>query len=791
MFHLGAYMNEMQTSILQMIVKEKKSGCLNSSVFGGFDDYVFVWAKKNNQAELALHAQAYKGASLTQREELLAQMEQMITQNSGKEERKQKSANAATLTVVATPSAMQAKGRPSSSLDTPIQYMKHIGPKKAALFQRLGIHTVGDLLFYLPRDYQDRRHVMPVIDAPVGETVVLKGKIIDVGVIHPKSRLVVIKALIQDESGIFQAVWFNQSYLLKQLTVGRTLLLQGKLERKFNQLQMSVTDFEWIDDVGTWQPRIVPVYRSTENLHQKAIIQVIETAWDRYGHLIEEVLPQALLQSRVLMGRAAAVYQMHFPASFEQKEAARKRLAYEELFLLQSAIVQSGSLQKREGIAHAKESGSLERFLKILPFELTKAQLRVINEILDDMEQPYVMARLVQGDVGSGKTVVAAAAVNKAVSCGYQAALMAPTEILAQQHERTLTPLLNSLGIRTALLTGRTTAKQRQQILGGIAAHTIDFLIGTHAILEDEVTFADLSLAITDEQHRFGVLQREKLQGKAQSPDILVMTATPIPRSLALTLYGDLSLSVVDELPPNRRPIQTYAVGYDMEDRIFAFVEKEIKEGRQVFMVCPLVEESEKLDLQSAIETYEHLQKDVFSQYRVGLLHGKMKPAEKEAVMDDFVNNKIQILVATTVIEVGINIPNASIMLVRDAQRFGLAQLHQLRGRIGRGTAQSYCVLMHHAASDVARERMHIMAESCDGFVIAEADLRLRGPGEFFGTRQHGLPELKCANLFQDAKLLEETREDAISMLSGDIVITESEKAAMDKQISKYLKRIN
>ncbi|MEG1500359.1 MAG: ATP-dependent DNA helicase RecG, partial [Clostridiales bacterium] len=458
--------------------------------------------------------------------------------------------------------------------------------------------------------------------------------------------------------------------------------------------------------------------------------------------------------------------------------------AYEELFLLQSAILKNGKIIKKAGISHGHPGREWQDFLAALPFALTQAQVRVIGEILADMEAPQVMARLLQGDVGSGKTVVAAAALYCNYLNGYQGALMAPTEILARQHYQSLQSLLEPLSVRIALLTGKVSGKKRGELLASLEAGEIDIIIGTHALIQEQVSIPCLGLAITDEQHRFGVMQRAALSGREGLADVLVMTATPIPRTLSLTLYGDLDISIIDELPPGRQPIKTYAVSYDLEVRIFAFLEKEIKKGRQIFIVCPLVEESEKLDLENAVSLYENLQKQIFPHRRLGLLHGKMKSKEKESIMDDFAQGNLDILVSTTVIEVGINIPNATVMLIREAQRFGLAQLHQLRGRIGRGGEQSYCILMNNAKGNIARERMRVLCQSNDGFLIAEEDLRLRGPGDFFGTRQHGLPELKTANLFTDAALLEMARNDVLELME-DQDFWQSEEMRL---IHQYLK---
>jgi len=554
----------------------------------------------------------------------------------------------------------------------------------------------------------------------------------------------------------------------------------GKLNYKYGKSEFNVVDYR-LDKEIEGEP-LSPIYRSVEGLSAKMIRRMIVSAWESYGSQIEEVLPQELIEKFGFLSRRQAVYNMHFPSSWQIRDGARQRLAYEELLVLQTAIISSSLIKNTTGIAHSKEADILTTYQKILPYKFTDAQLRVIKEIYNDMEAPLPMMRLVQGDVGCGKTAVAAAAVYKSFRSGYQSALMAPTEILANQHYQLLSKQLAELGVTTALLTGKTSSADKKKILVDLAAADIDLLIGTHALIEDNVSFARLGLAITDEQHRFGVLQRERLH-EGSAADILVMTATPIPRTLALTAYADLQLSIIDQLPAGRRPIKTYAVSYQYEQRIHDFLAKETAKGRQGFVVCPLIEESEKIDLQSAV-TYADQLRQVLPQCTIGLLHGRTKAQEKAAIMEEFANGKTNILVSTTVIEVGIDIPNATVMIIRDAERFGLAQLHQLRGRIGRGGEQSYCILIHNAKGGVAAERMRIISECNDGFAIAEADLQERGTGEFFGVRQHGLPELKVADLSIDKQMMIDTREAAVDIVAGNIAIPDGLKCLIDEKLT-------
>ncbi len=496
--------------------------------------------------------------------------------------------------------------------------------------------------------------------------------------------------------------------------------------------------------------------------------RLVETAWGKYAAYLTDELPPELLAEHQLLPLRQALFYLHFPENEQQVEQGRQRLAYEELLVTQLTVLANRLPESEQPVERpaADNDDIMSQFTAVLPYQLTNAQHRVITEILDDLIQPRLMRRLVQGDVGSGKTVVAAAALYHNFRAGRQGALMAPTEILAAQHYHNLQPLLAGLGLHVALLTGDTPTVERRETLAALAAGQVDVLVGTHALFSADVEFARLGLAVTDEQHRFGVNQRNSLRQKGAQADVLVLTATPIPRTLAMTFCGDLAVSVLDELPPGRQPIATYAVSYDLEARALAFVLAELQQGRQAYIVCPLVEENENLELQSAVKLTERLQSREFAAYRVGLLHGKMKPQEKNEVMQAFAAGEIQVLVSTTVIEVGVDVPNATVMLIRDAERFGLAQLHQLRGRVGRGGRQSYCILLNNAKSKEARERIKILTESSDGFVIAEADLRLRGAGELLGTRQSGLAMLKYADLAADLRLVEAARADATRLLA-------------------------
>jgi len=679
-----------------------------------------------------------------------------------------------------------------SPLAVPVKYLKNVGPKRADLLKKLGIRNAAELLEFFPKRYEDRRKVKKISHLQPGEVETVRGRLGSMEEFRPRSNLSITKVWISDDTGSIPAVWFNQRFIKRQLEKGREIVVYGKVEKKFAHREILVQDYEVVDQGDSLLgDRIVPIYRTTEKISQKLMRKIMFAAAELYVHQIQEFLPRELTERRKLMERSRAVRAMHFPESPEEQKSARHRLAFEELLLLQLGILKGTGKKTETGIRHFRDAGILKTFQQALPFQMTSAQKRVIAEVYQDMEASVPMARLVQGDVGSGKTVVAAAALYKAAVSGYQGAMMAPTEILAQQHYQSLCSMLGGLGVQTALATGSMKLREREVLYREIQKGNYHVVVGTHALIQEGVVFKNLSLAVTDEQHRFGVLQRAGLEKKGAFPDVLVMTATPIPRTLALTLYGDLNLSVIDQIPPGRKEIKTYAVQSSLEDRVLKFIAREIRAGRQAYIVCPLVEESEKIDLQAAKELAELLEEGIFQEFSLALLHGRMKSGEKDEVMERFRTGKIQILIATTVVEVGINVPNATVMLVRDAERFGLAQLHQLRGRIGRGAHQSYCILMHNAKSPEARERMKIMESTNDGFQIAEADLSLRGPGDFFGTRQHGLPELKVANIFADAHLLEQARGEALKILAEDPDLSTSAYQELGRMVQEKFKILN
>ncbi|VFC11369.1 ATP-dependent DNA helicase RecG [Clostridioides difficile] len=665
-----------------------------------------------------------------------------------------------------------------------VQYVKGIGPKKADKLNKLGIFTLKDLLYYFPRQFEDRNNLKKIAQLEDGEKVTIKAVISSINTFSPKEGMTLTKIDVKDETGSAKLVFFNKSYIKNTFRPGDSILVFGKVKKKFNNLELTSCELEYLTNSPKNTCRFMPVYQLTYGVTNKEIMSIIRTVLEDKELIIQEYMPQRIIEKYRLCSIDFAVRNIHSPSSKESLKIALYRIVFEELLILQLGLFVFKSGRNKEDGIKFETSKDLKKIISALPFKLTKAQNRALDEIIQDMNLEKIMNRLVQGDVGSGKTVVALLALANCVLNGYQGALMAPTEILAGQHYISLTESLKDFGINVGLLIGSLTKKQKDTVLEQIRNNEIDILIGTHALIEDKVEFNNIGLVITDEQHRFGVMQRSKLSLKGANPDILVMTATPIPRTLALILYGDLDISIIDELPPGRQPIETIAIEKSKRDRAYNnLVRREVESGRQVYIVCPLVEESEAIEAKSAVELVEELRAEYFHDLRLGLLHGKMKSSEKDEVMRLFKNKEIDILVSTTVIEVGVNVPNATLMIIENAERFGLAQLHQLRGRVGRGSHKSYCVLIYDSKTDVCRQRMAIMEETNDGFKISEKDLEIRGPGEFFGTRQHGLPELKVANLFKHIKILKLAQQEARYILGEDNNLQLKENMALKKEI--------
>lgn len=668
----------------------------------------------------------------------------------------------------------------------PVQYLKMIGPRRAAGMQKLGIFTVRDLLYHFPRRYEDRSRLLPAVACPHGEVATIKGTVLAAQDSKPRHGLTVTKLALHDGMGIFYAVWFNQPFIKKNLPEGTKLFVTGKIDKNFGPVQVMVEDYEVAgegDPLGAG--RLVPIYPLTGQLNQRLLRTVIKSALDEACSKAGEFLPAELLGKYNLPVFGEALASIHFPECREDLEAARRRFIFEELFILQLApAIKHAAVAARLKEYRCRPDGRLTNaFINNLTYRLTGDQVKVWEEIAADMESPYPMQRLLQGDVGSGKTVISILAMLKAVENGLQGTLMVPTEILAEQHYLVMKRELGPIGVEVGLLTGSTPKKEKQLLLQRIAEGDLKLLVGTHALIQEDTAFSKLGLVVVDEQHRFGVRQRAALQYKGSCPDTLVMTATPIPRTLALTLYGDLDLSVISEMPPGRLPVKTYAVLPSALHKAYKMAADQLRQGRQVYIVCPLVEESEKVDLQAASDIAEKLAAGEFHNFRVRLLHGRMKAGEKEEIMTAFRLGEVDVLVATTVIEVGVDVPNATMMVVLDADRFGLAQLHQLRGRVGRGGHQSYCILVANPRTEDGKARLKAMTLTSDGFALAEEDLRLRGPGEFQGTRQSGLPELKIADLLRDSRVFQIARQEAVALAGSDPALTRPENSRLLSEI--------
>ena len=677
-------------------------------------------------------------------------------------------------------------------LDKDVKYVKTVGPNRVQLLNKLNIYTLKDLIEYYPRDYEDRSKPKNLYECTDGEEVLIEAMAVGRITEMHKGRMTISRLIVKDQTGTCYITWFNQGYLRDKFQPGRMYRFFGKISNKNGRLEMNSPVYDEIDQSKN-TGKIIPIYPLTYELKQNTLRKIIENGLAEVKGKLTETLPEYILKENNLWDINNTIERIHFPIEFSDFNKARERLVFEELLTTQLALLKLKNNYEHEtdGIQFSKDV-YMSDVINILPFKLTKAQLRVLEEIDRDMESNKPMNRLLQGDVGSGKTVVAMIAAYKAVKSGYQATIMAPTAILASQHLESFQGILEELGIKTELLISSVTKKKKTEILEKLQSGEIDILIGTHAILEENVVFKNLGLVVTDEQHRFGVKQRGTIASKGKNPDVIAMSATPIPRTLALILYGDLDISIIDELPPNRKKIETYAVRKNMEERVNNFIRKQITEGRQAYIVCPLVEENEDMEgLQSVIELAERYQKETFSEYKVAYLHGKMKPKEKDEIMERFKNGEIQILIATTVIEVGVNVPNSSIMVVENAERFGLAQLHQLRGRVGRGEYQSYCILKYEGNSETIKQRMKVMCDTNDGFIISEKDLELRGSGDFFGTEQHGLPEFKIANLFEDIAVLKKVQRLALKIMEDDPLLEKEKNAKLNNLVKeKFSSRI-
>ena len=804
-------------SLRKILELEQKKGYSDSTVIGGLDKFLRQWAEKAIQGitdrsqlakfqKLHLRESNYASLAIKERQEWIKNILQFAIEL--EHSKTEKPAPIQKITAKLEKTKLKPKTPPMTSgqsLDASITIIKGISTNLSARFGKLGVKTIRDLLYFFPSRHLDYSKMKTVSQLEEGHEETIVANVWEAKITMPGGRRST-EVIVGDETGNVRAMWFNNPYLAKTLTPNMKIVLSGRV-RLFNG--------RFVFESPEWEPmeegdlihtgRLVPVYPLTEGLHQRQLRKLIKGVVDQWVRQVPDFLPVEVKEHCRLIPLPQAIAQAHYPDNIDLKDRARVRLAFDELFLLQLGVLSKKRdwQESQPGTPIKINQSLLESFLQSLPFKLTPAQQKVLQEILGDMQKSQAMSRLLQGEVGSGKTVVATAALLMAVADGYQTALMAPTEILAEQHFATIHKLLSATGslqeeadhlytysgilpkpLTIALLIGATGAKTKRELHKRSANGEIDIVIGTHALIQQEVEFKHLGFVVVDEQHRFGVAQRSTLRQKGTNPHVLAMTATPIPRTLALTIYGDLDLSVIDELPPGRQLIKTKWLRPNQTDSAYNFIRKEISAGHQAFIICPLIEESETIQARAAIVEYEYLSQNVFPNLSVGLLHGRMASKDKEKTMQQFHDKELDILVSTPVIEVGIDVPNATVMMVESADRFGLSQLHQFRGRVGRGPAQSYCILLSQNPSDVGQERLSIIETVHNGFKLAEEDLRLRGPGEFFGTRQSGLPDLRMAKL-SDVALLELARKEAERLFTEDRHLQKPQHALLVKELAR------
>jgi ATP-dependent DNA helicase RecG len=797
----------------KVIELERKKGYSDSAVIGGLDKFLRRWAAQTVEAianprllnrfhKLQLLDPSYASRSKQQREQWLDSMLEFLTEAEHQETEEGKTRPSAR---ASRPSSrIQEQTTIGESVDVPITVVRGISSSLATKFKRLGVNTVRDLLYFFPRrhlDYSQVQSISQLIEGPE-QTIIANVWQAQVTMLGGRRGA---EAIVGDETGNVRVVWFNQPYLAKKLATNTRIVLSGRVSlfqgrHVFESPEWELLEARELIHTG----RLVPLYPLTQGLRPRQVRKLMKEVVDQWAWKMGDFLPSELKERRNLLGLPQVIIQSHFPEDETVKDRARVRLAFDELFLLQLGVLNKKRdwQESQPGNSFGADAPAVDTFLRSLPFELTTAQQRVLRELLADLQRPKPMSRLLQGEVGSGKTVVATAALLTAAANGYQGAFMAPTEILAEQHFATVCQLLSRVSsqeergylcsypgllthpLNVALLIGDINQVTKQELHRNISAGDIDIVIGTHALIQKGVEFHRLGLVAIDEQHRFGVIQRSALRQKGFNPHVLVMTATPIPRTLALTLYGDLDLSVIDQLPPGRQVIKTKWLKPAQRESAYSFINRQVASGRQAFIICPLVEESEVIEARAAVAEYERLSREVFPDRRLGLLHGRMSAVEKEEVMRHFRSGELNILVSTPVVEVGIDVPNATVMLVESADRFGLSQLHQFRGRVGRGQEQSYCMFLAENPSEVGRERLDIIEKIQDGFELAEEDLKLRGPGEFFGTRQSGLPDLRMAKL-SDIQLLELARSEAIRLFEEDPTLQKSEHHLLLKELAR------
>jgi ATP-dependent DNA helicase RecG len=803
------------TKALRKILElEQQKGYLNSAVIGGLDKFLHRWAVQagdsvtNPQLRAQFHSlrlinSNYDSLTEAQRKEWLEKVLIFLAELEGPDGERKK----IRLPRPSSRPALKTKreGTPGQSIDSPITVVKGISTSLAAKFNKLGVSTVRDLLYFFPHrhlDYSQTKYISQLVE---GEEETIVANVWQAQEVYLGGRRST-EAIVGDETGNVRVVWFNNPYLTKKLNTNTRIVISGRVALFKGSYVFQSPEWELVGDEDLIHTgRLVPLYSLTQGLRPRQVRKLMKEAVAQWAGSVTDFLPAGVKKRRKLLELPQAISQAHYPENEVAKTQARVRLAFDELFLLQLGVLSKKRdwQETQPGNPFSLKKKVLTTFLSSLPFELTPAQQRVLDELLADLAKPKPMSRLLQGEVGSGKTVVATACLLMAVANGYQGAFMAPTEILAEQHFTTIRKLLAQIGteekeedslyrysgllqrpVTVALLIGDITQKRKQKLQKRILDGEVDIIIGTHALIQKGVSFHRLALAVIDEQHRFGVAQRSALRQKGFNPHVLVMTATPIPRTLALTLYGDLDLSVIDQLPPGRQEVKTKWLKPSQRASAYAFLQRQVGEGHQAFIICPLVEESEVIQAKAATAEYERLCREVFPELKLGLIHGRMAATDKDKVMRRFRIGELDILVSTPVVEVGIDVPNATVMLVESADRFGLSQLHQFRGRVGRGQAQSYCMLLAQNPSEVGRERLDIIEKTRDGFQLAEEDLKLRGPGEFFGTRQSGLPDLKMAKL-SDVPLLELARSEAVSLFEIDPRLERPEHELLKKELAR------
>ncbi len=670
-----------------------------------------------------------------------------------------------------------------------ISTIKGIGQQRAEKLASLGIETVRDMLYYFPSSVEDRRITKKVTELTDGEVCCITAIVgAQPTVKRIRKGFSVYSLPLRDDTGVITAVFYNNPYVMNNFKVGSYYNFYGKIEHKYGQKKIITPIYEPFG-LNNVTGNIIPIYRTGASITQKVMVSAIKKCIEVAGDSIEDFMPKSIIEHYNLCRADYAVRNIHFPTDYDAYNSARNRLAFEELFLLQLALNMRKASSKKAKVTPFTDT-DISPILTQFPFSLTNAQKKVTDEIIKDLTAPFPMNRLVQGDVGSGKTAVGEIAMYMCVKNGYQAAFMAPTSILARQHYDSVAPLFEKLGYKTALLIGSMTKKEKNKVYEDLECGNIDVVVGTHALFQDSVTFKNLRLVVTDEQHRFGVKQRGALVSKGNNPHILVMTATPIPRTLALIIYGDLDISIINELPPGREKVDTFCIGEQIRERMYNFIKKEVNLNHKVYIVCPMVDENDELDLKSAVSYRDNLAENIFPDVKVGLVHGKMKDSEKDVIMNDFAFGDTSILVSTTVIEVGVNVPEATLMIIENAERFGLSQLHQLRGRVGRGKDKSYCILIPSSFDEEIKKRMDIMTKTNDGFVISQTDLKLRGPGEFFGTRQHGLPPLKISSLL-DMETLKKSSDAVTKLLKEDPALSKEENLLLKRRAETLFENID